>query len=390
MTKALLSGNEAVAEGVRLARAQVVAAYPITPQTTIVEKLAEMIGERSLSAEFIPVESEHSAMAASIGASLAGARAFTATSSQGLALMHEMLHWASGQRVPVVMANVNRALAPPWNVWVDHTDSMAQRDTGWIQIYAETNEEVLATILQAYRVAEDPEVLLPTMVMLDAFVLSHTYMPVEIPSQEAVDQFLPSYRPVVRVEPGTMQLFGSFSPPDLAYMEFRHDMASAMQTAHRKLIQAGRDYARAVGGQPLGPIDEYRTEDAEVLIVALGSLAAAARDTVDEFRREGRKVGLARIRVFRPFPEEEIRALGSRVQSLVVVERAHSFGSGGPVATEVRSALLDLPSRPAVASYIAGLGGREVTPMHLRTLVERAIRKDVPREAWVGVKEVIA
>lgn len=390
MTKELLSGNDAVAEGVRLARAEVVAAYPITPQTTIVERLAEMVARHELAAEYIPVESEHSAMAASIGASLTGARAFTATSSQGLALMHEMLHWASGQRVPVVMANVNRALAPPWNIWVDHSDSMAQRDTGWIQLYAETNEEALASVLQAYRVAEDPEILLPAMVMLDAFVLSHTYMPVDVPSQAAVDSFLPRYQPVARVEPGSMQLFGSFSPPDLTFMEFRRDTALAMDRARQKLLQAGKDYARLVGGEPLGLIDEYRTEDAEIVLLALGSLAAAARDTVDEFRRNGQKVGLARLRSFRPFPEEEIRSLGRKAHSVVVVERAHSFGSGGPVATEVRSALLGLPSPPAVASYIAGLGGREVTPKHLGALVERATKKETPREAWVGVKELVA
>lgn len=388
MKQDLLSGNEAVAEAVRLARVQVVPAYPITPQTTIVERLADMVATGELGARFIPVESEHSAMAACIGASLAGARAFTATSSQGLALMHELLHWATGQRTPIVMANVNRALAPPWNVWVDHTDSMAQRDTGWVQIYAETNQEALASVLLAYKIAEDPEIMLPAMVMLDAFLLSHTYMPVTIPDQELIDDFLPPFAPGVKVDPGAMQLFGSFSPPDLCYMELRRDIARSMSLVKNKIRSVGKDYAKAVGGEPLGLIDEYRTEDAEILLVSAGSLAATSRDAVDSLRNEGKKVGLARLRVFRPFPDEEIRALANRVPSLIVIDRAHSFGSGGPIATEVRSAVLDLPDTPRVASYIAGLGGRDVRPEQLSKLLEKGLEGQMPRETWVGVGPV--
>ena len=388
MTQKLVSGNEAVAEAVRLARAEVIAAYPITPQTIIVERLAEMVGRGQLAADFIPVESEHSAMAASIGASLAGSRAFTATSSQGLALMHEMLHWASGQRTPVVMANVNRALAPPWNIWVDHSDSMAQRDTGWIQIYAETNQQALASVLQAYRVAEDPQVMLPAMVMLDAFVLSHTYMPVDVPEPEAVDRFLPPFRPSVRVEPSQLQLFGSFSPPELSYMEFRHDLAGAMARAKQKLVDAGKEYAKVVGGEPFGLLEEYRTDGAETLLVAAGSLAATTRDAVDRLRSEGKKVGLVRLHVFRPFPEEEFQKIANRAESMVVVDRAHSYGSGGPIATELRSALMGIPDAPPVASYIAGLGGRDVRPEHLEGLFRKAIEGRLPREAWVDVKGV--
>jgi pyruvate/2-oxoacid:ferredoxin oxidoreductase alpha subunit len=387
MGQKLLSGNQAVGEAVRLARAQVVSAYPITPQTTIVEHLAEAVDKRELDAEFLTVESEHSAMASCIGASLAGARVFTATSSQGLALMHEMLHWAAGQRTPVVMANVNRALAPPWNIWSEHTDSMAQRDTGWVQIYAETNQEVLDTVLQAYRLAEDPRVMLPVMVMLDAFVLSHSYMAVDVPEPEVVDRYLAPYAPALRVEPGQVQLFGSFSPPDGPYSELRHDLATAMERAGELAVSAGRDYARTTGREPLGLLEEYRTDGAEAVLVAIGSMAAMARDAVDELRKEGKKVGLVRLRVFRPFPRKEVRALAERFQALGVLDRSYSFGGGGPTAIEVKSALHGLPSPPRVVSWIAGLGGRDVPMKELVRMGERLLERRLPTEEWVGLKE---
>lgn len=388
MATRLLSGNQAVAEAVRLARVGVISAYPITPQTTIIETLAEMIGRGELDAEYITVESEHSAMAGAIGASLAGARTFTATSSQGLLYMHEMLHWASGQRTPVVMANVNRAVGPPWNIWVDHSDSMSQRDAGWLQIYAETNQEALDATLLAFRVAEDARVMLPAMVMEDAFVLSHTYMPVDVPEQALVDEFLPVFAPAQRLEPGVAELFGSFSPPDLCFMELRHDVAQSMERARLCLDEAARDFARVFGRTPAGPVDEYMTEGADAVLVASGSLAATARDAVDALRAEGVAVGLARVRTFRPFPTRELAALGRRVGVLGVVDRANSPGSGGPLATEVRSAILDLPDPPRVASFIAGLGGRDVRPAHLVALLERLAKRDAPREEWIGLKEV--
>ncbi len=387
MTRQLLSGNQAVAEGVRLSGAGFIAAYPITPQTTIIETLAEWIGRGDFDCEYMSVESEHSAMAACIGASLAGQRTFTATSSQGLALMHEMLHWASGQRVPVVMANVNRALGPPWNIWVDHTDSMAQRDTGWIQLYAETNQEVMDAIPLAYRVAESKDVMLPFMVMQDAFLLSHTYMPVDAPSAETVREFVPSFEPSSRVEPTDPTLFGSFSPPDLCFMELRHDMAQAMTNARERLLEAARAWSRLTGRPPLGLLDEYRTEDADAVVLTIGSMAATARDAVDRLRKEGLRVGLARIRVFRPFPRQELRALARRVGVLGVLERAYSHGFGGPVAGEVRSALLDTASPPPVASCIAGLGGRDVTVKEVEALLRRLPGTKGGSEEWMGLQE---
>lgn len=390
MAAKLLSGNQAVAEAARLARVDVVSAYPITPQTTIIEALAEAVGSGAMKAQFLTVESELSAMASCIGASVAGARAFTATSSQGLLLMHELLHWASGQRLPIVMANVNRAVAPPWSVWVDHTDSMAQRDTGWIQLYAETNQEALDLVLQAYRLAEDKRVALPVMVMLDGFLLSHTYMPVDVPRQEDVDAFLPRYEAFAKIEPGTPQLFGTFSPPDLSYMEFRRDISRGMDAFLELLPEVERDFARRFGRAPRGALDEYRTEDAEAVLVTLGSLASTARDAVDALRDEGYAVGLARLRVFRPFPVAALRDLARRVPVLGVVERSVSHGAGGPVAAELRAAVSGADHPPQVGSFVAGLGGRDVRPDDVKRILRRLLRGDAPEQEWVGLKEAIA
>lgn len=383
----LASGNQAVAEAARLARVQVVAAYPITPQTSIIERIAELVGKGELAADYVTVESEHSAMAASIGASLAGARAFTATSSQGLALMHELLHWAAGQRAPIVMANVNRALAPPWSVWADHTDSMSQRDTGWLQLHASTNQEALDATLLAFRAAEDPDVSLPAMVNLDGFLLSHTYMPVDVPAQDVVDAFLPPYAPRARIEPGTTQLFGSFSPPDLAYTEFRRDIERGMLAAKSRLARAADDLSRATGRPAWRAVEEYRLDDAEVALVVAGSLAETAREAVDRARKEGVRAGLARVSLFRPFPAEELVAIARAVPTLGVIDRSFSFGNAGPLATETRAALYDAPDAPRVAGFVAGLGGRDVTPDDLARVIGRLARGEAPRDEWLSLKE---
>ncbi len=385
MAQELLSGNQAVTEAVRLARTQVVAAYPITPQTTIIESIADHIAAGRMDCDYITVESEHSAMAAVIGASLSGVRTFTASSSQGLALMHELLHWAGGQRLPIVMANVNRALGPPWNIWSDHTDSMAQRDTGWMQVYAETNQEALDMTLQAFRVAEDPRVQLPAMVMLDAFVLSHTYMPVDVPSQPIADAFLPAFRPVQAIQPRERAVFGTFSPPGLCYMEMRHDIHKAMEASAAVWAEAEQEFAKATGRPALGPLEEYRTEGAKAVLLASGSIAATARDAVDRLREAGHAVGLVRLRMFRPFPREQLRAVARRFRAVGVVDRAYSFGGGGPLALEVRSALVGLAGAPRIASFVAGLGGRDVRPDDLAALLLRLERGDFPAEEWVGL-----
>jgi len=267
--KKLITGNHTVSFGVKLSRAEVIAAYPITPQTEIVEKLSEMVADGSLPAKFIKVESEHSAMAACIGASATGARAFTATSSQGLALMHEMLHWASGARLPIVMTNVNRAMAPPWNVWSDQTDSLAQRDTGWLQFYCEDNQEIVDTIIQAYKISE--KVMLPAMVVLDAFILSHTSEPVDIPLQKKVDKFLPPYNPKYKLDIANPHAFGGLVKPDW-YYEFRYKISRAMEDAKDLINKVGKDFGREFG-RSYGLIEEYRCNKADIILVTSGTIS---------------------------------------------------------------------------------------------------------------------
>ncbi|MDG6220339.1 MAG: pyruvate ferredoxin oxidoreductase, partial [Candidatus Thermoplasmatota archaeon] len=314
MVREVITGNVASAYGAKLARAQVVAAYPITPQTTIVEKIADFVANGEMDTQYVKVESEHSAMAACIAASNTGARAYTASSSHGLLLMHEELIWASGARTPVVMSNVNRANGPPWSVWADHHDAMAQRDTGWMQVYAETNQEVLDTILMQYKVGEKRHIMLPSMVLEDAFILSHTMEPVDIPDQELVDSFLPKYDPEFKVEPGKPMGFGSLVMPEL-YMEFRYKIAKAMDDARDEMRKVHKEFEE-VFGRKYEMVDFYKCEDADAVLVIAGSVASTAKDVVDKMRKEGKKVGLARLRVFRPFPYEEFRWLGKNVSTI--------------------------------------------------------------------------
>jgi len=387
--KKVIVGNHAVSWGVKLARAEVVAAYPITPQTQIVEELAEMCGSpdpaRRLDARFIKVESEHSAMAASIGASATGARAFTASSSQGLALMHELLHWAAGARLPIVMADVNRALGPGWNIWADQTDSLSQRDTGWVQLYCETNQEVLDTTIQAFKLAEAVD--LPVMVVLDAFYLSHTSEPVDIPGQEEVDAFLPKRRARVKLDVDDPHAFGSLTRPD-AYMEMRHAQHEAMGEVPRALEEIEEEW-EARFGRRHGAVETYRVEDAEIALVTSGTITSTARDVVDACRARGEKVGLVKIKMLRPFPTALVRRALGHVKRAAVVDRNLSPGRGGIFAQELRAALYDVPAgrRPEVYGTIAGLGGRDVTPDTLEEVLgaTRGALFPTREDAWVGL-----
>ena len=365
MTREVLSGNYAQAYAVRLARVQVVSAYPITPQTSIVEKLAELVDTGQLPAQFVAVESEHSALQVVVSAAALGARTYTATSSQGLLLMHELLHWASGMRAPIVMGVVNRAVAPPWNIGADHTDTIAQRDTGWIQYYPESNQEVLDTVLQAYRLAELPEVRLPAMVNEDAFYLSHTVEPVDVPEPEAVDRFLPPREGHAILHPGVASRLGSFVGPD-RYVEFRHELARATAQALQRLPEVEEEYRRLTGRAHGGALPTYRTEGADAVLLAMGTTCTTARTVVDELRAQGKKVGLAKLRLFRPFPEDDVRRLASSVDRIGVVDRSWTFGSSGSVAGEVRAAVYPTDDRPLIAGFLSGIGGRDVTPGHLR------------------------
>jgi pyruvate/2-oxoacid:ferredoxin oxidoreductase alpha subunit len=365
----VMTGNYASAYGAKLARTEVIAAYPITPQTSIVEKLAEFVGTGELKAKFIPVESEHSAMAACIAAETAGARTYTATSSHGLTLMHEVLMWASGARLPIVMTNVSRAMAPPWNVWVDHMDSIAQRDTGWLQFFCQSNQEVLDTIIMAYKVCESAGVMLPAMIIEDAFILSHTSEPVDVPDQQLVDSFLPSYSPELKIEVGKAQGFGSLVKPD-QYMEFRYKDMLAMKDAHDRILRVEQEFKHIFGREHGGLLERYRCEDAETVLVAAGSVAATAKDVVDVLRAGGQRVGLARIRAFRPFPHEEIRALASKPEGMAVLDRSYTFGASGAMFSEVKASVYSCPKRPVMKNYIAGLGGRDITPKILERIFE--------------------
>jgi pyruvate/2-oxoacid:ferredoxin oxidoreductase alpha subunit len=382
----VMTGNEAQAWGARLARAQVIAAYPITPQTTIVEKLSNFIAEGELQAKFLTVESEHSAMQACISASLAGARTYTATSSQGLLLMHELLHWASGQRTPVVMGVVNRAVGPPWNIWADHTDSMSQRDTGWIQVYCENNQEVLDMAIQAFRIGEDPEVLLPAMVMEDAFYLSHTAEPVEIPEQVLVDAFLPPFSPRHLLDVEEPLGFNVLAGPDL-YLEFRYRLHEAMEHAARRIEEVDEDYGRTFGRRWGGLVERYRCEGADVVLVAAGTAVSTARVAVDELRESGFRAGLLKMRFFRPFPREELRQLGREVDVVAVLDRSYTGTRGGPMYTETAASLHDLPYAPKVTGFYGGLGGRDLSTEVLKSCFQEALKADEGDVIWIDLKE---
>jgi pyruvate/2-oxoacid:ferredoxin oxidoreductase alpha subunit len=388
--KKVIMGNHAVSWGVKLARADVIAAYPITPQTQVVEALSEMCGSGALKARFIKVESEHSAMAACIGASATGARAFTATSAQGLALMHELLHWAAGGRLPIVMADINRAMAPGWTVWTDQNDTLAQRDTGWIQFYCETNQEVLDTTIQAFKLGE--KVDLPVMIVLDAFYLSHTSEPVDIPDQAEVDAFLPPRQARYRLDTSDPHSYGALTTPAV-YMEMRLRQQEAMDQALVACDAIDEEWGRRFGRR-YGAIETYRTDDAELVLVASGTITSTARYVVNSLRDKGEKVGLVKARMFRPFPTAALRQALAKTKHVAVLDRNISPGHSGIFAEEIRAALYDVPDtqRPGVHGYIVGLGGRDVTPETIIDCIDRtratvASGKPTPREdLWVGVK----
>ena len=389
MTKMVLSGNSAQAHAARLARVQVVSAYPITPQTTIVEKIADFVATGQLKAEYIQVESEHSALQVVVSASGLGARTYTATSSHGLLLMHELVHWASGSRDPIVMGVINRAVGPPWNIGADHTDTMSQRDTGWIQFYAESNQEVLDTVLMAFRLAEHPDVRLPAMVTEDAFYLSHTSETVEVPDQAVVDGFLPPREPHATLVPGTASRLGSFTGPD-RYVDFRREGAKAMERVPATLALVEEEYRRATGRSHGGAVPTYRVDDADAVLFTMGTSSTTARGVVDEMRAEGKKVGLAKLRLFRPFPNEEVRAVGSLTDRVGVADRSYTFGPMGAAATEVSAALYPSSHHPSVTGFYAGVGGRDVTPHAVRRMYDTLLSGDVSEVHWEDIEEEVS
>ncbi len=385
--KKVIVGNHAVSWGVKLARAEVVAAYPITPQTQIVEELAEMCADGRMAARFIKVESEHSAMAASIGAAAAGARVFTATASQGLLLMHELLHWAALGRLPIVMADVNRAVAPGWSIWCDQNDTLAQRDTGWVQLYCENNQEVLDTTVQAFQLAE--AVNLPVMIVLDAFFLSHTSEPVDIPEAADVDAFLGRREAELKLDVNDPRAFGALTRPDV-YMEMRLRQQEAMRSVFGVWAGIEANWEKRFGRR-WGAIETYRTDDAELVLVTSGTITSTTRYVVDRQREAGRRLGLVKIKMFRPFPTELLRRALAGVPRVAVLDRNISPGHSGIFAEELRAALYDLPDggRPRVDGYVVGLGGRDVTPDTIEEIIGLGSAPkpdDAAEDLWVGVK----
>jgi pyruvate ferredoxin oxidoreductase alpha subunit len=362
----ITEGSYAVADAVRLCRPQVVSAYPITPQTHIVEALADMVANCKLDADYITVENELSALSACVGASAAGSRVYSATTSQGLALMFEVCFNAAGMRLPIIMTIANRALGAPLSIWNDQQDSISLRDSGWLQFYAEDNQEATDLHFIAYRVAEDHSVLLPALVCFDGFILSHTYEPIDMLSQEDVDKFLPKFTPYQRLDAADPISFGMYATPDY-YHEFRYEIDNAAKRAKDVIKKAGNEFKALFGRDYSAMVESYRLDDAETAIVAMGSICGTIKDSIDEMREEGKKVGLLRIRVFRPFPSEEIAQALSRVQRVAVLDKNISLGAKGAVALEVRDALYG--STVPVKGYILGLGGRDVRKKDIKEIV---------------------
>lgn len=367
----VITGDHAVAVGAKLCRAEVVPAYPITPQTLIIEHIADFINDGEMDAKFLTMESEHSVMSAAAAASAAGARVFTATSSQGLAFMHEMLYATAPLRLPVVMANASRTLGGPPGIWCEYNDSMGARDSGWLQVYVEDNQEALDMVIQAYRIAEDKRVLLPVMPCLDGFVLTHTVEPVEVPQQEDVDSFLPPYAPGIALDPARPAMIGTFMPAEYI-MELRRQTALAVESAKKVIGEINGEFAKHFGRNYGGLIDTYLMEDAEVALITMGTVTSTSREVVDDLRREGKKAGIVKLRFFRPFPSEELREVLSNVNAVGVFDRSISYHGGGPVFNEVRSALYG--SALTVINHLAGIGGRDVTKEQIVKMFEITLK----------------
>ncbi len=376
----VVSGNYAASYGAKLARAEVVSAFPITPQTSIVEKLAEMVATGEMQAKFVPAESEHSVMAVLIGAASVGARCFTATSSQGLALMHELVHWAGRGRLPIVMVNCNRALAAPWGLGAEQDDSLSQRDTGWLQFYCESNQEVLDTVIQAFKIAE--EVSLPVMLCLDGFYLTHTSEPVWIPDIEVVDQYLPRKDRKFRLDPDAPLAFAT----DFPAQKLKFELAQTMEMAKTVVKRADQEF-EDIFGRSYGLTELYRAEDADVILVTSSTMSTTARHVVNNLRESGQRVGLLKVRMFRPFPKEEVTEALRHVSKVAVIDRNMSYGHGGVFAMETKAAMYEQEARVPIFEFIAGMGGTDVTPAIISQIFEYTFKHDVPEgePVWMGM-----
>jgi pyruvate ferredoxin oxidoreductase alpha subunit len=379
----MIEGSRAVAEAVGLCRPGVISAYPITPQTHIVEELSQMVADGDIDAEYVRVESEHSAASVCLGAVAAGSRAYSATTSQGMLLMIEVLYNIAGMRLPMVITGVNRAVSAPLNIWNDQQDTLALRDTGWIQLYAESSQECLDMHIQAYRISEDDRVLLPAMVCMDGFILTHTYETVDVPTQEQVDAFLPPYHPLYKLDPSDPITLGAYVGPEL-YHEVRYTMQRDALAAKEVVKEVARDFRAAFGRWSGDVIETYRCHDAETIVIGLGSVVGTLKEWVDARRSTGESVGALKLRCYRPFPLEELREALAGAKQVIVLEKAVSVGGYGIVAAEVRAALYGQPPIPGVACVVVGLGGRDVT---MATLDEALMRsRGGERDFFAGLR----
>ena len=393
------NGNVAAALGVKLCRANVIAAYPITPQTPLTERLSEYVESGKMKAEYIPVESEHSALAVCIAASSAGARSFTATSANGLLYMHEQVQWAAGARLPIVMCVVNRAVGAPWNVWNDQQDSISQRDTGWIQMYCSDHQQIIDSVIKAYWLAE--KVSVPIMVCYDGYILSHTYMPFDVPDQEKVDAFLPPFKPDYALNPEEPANLNTVTLPDVrmdvrgelahGYMEIRYLLHEEMRKTLTVALEAEKSFADIFGRSGDPYLEPYLCDDAEYVAVGLGSITYQLRVSVDALRKEGIKVGVMGVRFYRPFPDAAIaNALKGR-KGLIVFEKALSYGYEGALVSDLKSALYEhlagTGDLPMVQNIIAGIGGRDIRTEDLTQTLQAAIKSRIAKDPlWIGLK----
>ena len=386
MKRVGMEGSFAIAEAVKLADVDVVAAYPITPQTHIVERIAELVANGELNASYVPVESEHSAMSACLGSSAIGARTFTATAGQGLELMHEVLFAASAMRLPIIMVVANRALSTPLSVWGDHSDAMAVRDCGWIQLFAENVQQAYDLLLCAFRIGEHPSVLFPVMVHMDGFHLSHTIEALNLIDENKFSNFLPKYVHPYALDPENPVSLGAFGPPNI-YTEAKKSQDTALRATRNQILHVWREFGD-ITDRHYSPIENYRAEDSDVLLITMGSFSENAMMAIDEMRNKGEKVGLVRIRLWRPFPFDEFRHSVKDTKLLIVMDRAVSFGGPtGPVCSEIQAALYPLDTKPKIISFVGGLGGRDVDVSSFQYLVNRGI--EMAKGDYSGEIEII-
>ena len=367
----VVEGSYAVAHSAKVCRPNIISAYPITPQTHIVEDLSQFIADGEIpNCEYMNVEAEFSAISALIGASAVGARTYSATTSQGLLLMHEALFNTSGMRLPVIMTVANRAISAPINIWNDHQDAIAQRDTGWIQLYVEDVQEACDTLPQLYKIAEDNEIMVPGMVCMDGFILSHVYEPVILLEQELTDNFLPPFQPENILDPEDPKTFGAFATPD-TYEEFRYFHEQAMQKALPKIEAVAKEFGEVFGRYHGGLIDGYMLDDAEIIVMSMGSILGTVKDVVDEYRAKGEKIGVLKVRSFRPFPKKQIYEAVKNAHAVVVLDKNISIGTNeGALFTETKSCLYNSKVRIPVIGYTVGHGGRDIRVESIAKVIE--------------------